>query len=311
MQRGVALLVVLWACTLLAILVGGYASVARVEATQTRFTLGQQRARYAAEAGVMQAIVLLDTRRRHAALAELSGIPQRDTALPGDGRSLVFDFDRLHVAVGILDENGKVDLNQADPRTLKALFIAAGCTAERADALATQVTMWRGYSGVAGGVAAQDDGALRLSPVHVEGEPKHAPFASIEELQSVPGVDVALYAAVEPAITVWSGQSQPQADFAPALALATLPGLDLARARQVIAIRDSVPPGTPLPNLPGGLSLGDALPGNAMTFRAMADDGHGSRAMVEATVLFPMPGTERQGHEPLYTVLRWRDAPGG
>lgn len=47
-QRGVALLVVLWACTLLAILLGGYAAMARTEGLQARYQFEQTRAHYAA-----------------------------------------------------------------------------------------------------------------------------------------------------------------------------------------------------------------------------------------------------------------------
>lgn len=307
-QRGVALLVVLWACTLLAILVGGFASIARVEALQTRFTLGQQRARYAAEAGIARAIVFIQAQRRQALLVEMGGAPLAAGSVPGDGRSLAFDFDRMHVAVGILDETGKVDINSAEPRALKALFVAAGCTETRADELTRQVVEWRGLT--VGPVS--DDGSQPASAVAVAGNNpsgKYRPFAAIEELQALPGMDPALYSTLEPAITIWSGQPAPQPDFAPVLAMAAVRGLDLSKAREVVGIRDSVPPGTPLRNLPGGITLGDALPGHTMTFRAIADDGHGSRATVEATVQFPLAGPERGPHETLYTVLRWRDGP--
>lgn len=307
-QRGVALLVVLWACTLLAILVGGFASIARVEALQTRFTLGQQRARYAAEAGITRAIVIAQARRRQTLLVEMGETPLPAGSIPGDTRALALDFDGVHVVVDMLDETGKVDINTADPRVLKALFLAAGCSPARADELVQRISEWRGpiMSPVS------DDGASPPSaPLVAAGNPtvKYTAFAAIEELQSLPGMDAALYSTVEPAITVWSRQSAPQPDFAPVLAMATLRGLDLTLAREVVRARDSVSPGTPLPNLPSGVSLGNALPGNTMTFRANADDGRGSRVTVEATVQFPVATPERGPNESLYTVLRWRDGP--
>lgn len=309
-QRGVALLVVLWACTLLAILVGGFASIARVEALQTRFTLGQQRARYAAEAGIVRAIVVFQARRRQAMLVEMGSAPPAESNLPGDGRALAFDFDRVHVAVGVLDESGKVDINHAEPRVLKALFVAAGCSAARANRLTRDVLAWRGPS--VSGVA--DDGTPSAQqPAVGIGNPsgKYTPFAAVEELQGLPGMDADLYGRLEPAITIWSGESAPRPDFAPVLAMATVRGLDLSKARDIVRIRDSAPPGTPLTNLPGGLVLGGALPGSTMTFRASADDGHGGRATVEATVRFPFSGPDRVPNETLYTVLRWRDGPAG
>lgn len=308
-QQGVALLVVLWACTLLAILVGGFASIARVETLQTRFTLGQQRARYAAEAGIMRAIVLVQARRHQAMLVDMGGEPLVAGSLPGDGRSLAFDFDRVHVAVGMLDETGKVDINSAEPRALKALFVAAGCPEGRADELTERLAEWRGP--VIGAVA--DDGVPSPAAppaIGANASTRHAPFAAIEELQALPGMDPALYSTLEPAITIWSGRPAPQPDFAPVLAMAAVRGLDASVAREVVAIRDSVPPGTLLQNLPGGIMLGNALPGNTMTFRATADDGHGARATVEATVQFTLMGPERDPQQKLYTVLRWRDGPG-
>jgi len=311
-QQGVALLVVLWACTLLAILVGGFASIARVEALQTRFTLGQQRARYAAEAGIMRGIATIDARRRQAVLAEMSDVPPSGAGLPGDGRSLAFDFDGMHVAVGIQDENGKVDINSADSRTLQALFIAAGCADSRATALRRRVEASRGMVGA----PVADDGTSatpRLASQEPPNTParRPVPFAAVEELQALPGMDPALYGRIEPAITIWSGRQTPQPEFAPLLAMATLRGLDLESARAVIAARDGAPPGTPLQNLPGGLALGDALPGRAITFRALADDGHGSRSLVEATVLFAVAVPERDPRQSLYTIVRWRDGPPG
>ena len=307
-QQGVALLVVLWACTLLAIVVGGFASIARVEALQTRFSLNQQRARYAAEAGVAQAIATIEARRHQALLDQMGEGAAGVSAMPGDGRALAFTFDDMKVAVGIQDESGKVDINRADTRTLRALFTAAGCDEARAEALTHRVEAWRGP--VVGTVG--DDGAAvaaALSAASTGGPRKYVPFVAIEELKSLPGMDPALYGTLEPAITVLSGQSSPQPEFAPLLAIATLRDLDLSKAREVIAIRDSAPPGTILHGLPGGLTFGDATPSDAMTFRVTADDGHGSRAVVEATVRFETATPERDPRVPLYTIVRWRDGP--
>lgn len=306
-QQGVALLVVLWACTLLAILVGGFASIARVEALQTRFTLGQQRARYAAEAGIMRAIVVAEAHHRQAMSMQMGGEAPKVGGLPGDGRSLAFEFEHVHVDIGMLDETGKVDINTAEPRVLRALFMAAGCQTTRADELTRRILQWRGPTA---GPLGDDGPTPTATPVLVSNpSTKYAPFAAIEELQGLPGMDPALYSTLEPAITIWSGQPSPQPDFAPVLAMAAVRGLDLTQARAIVHARDSVPPGTPLQNLPGGINLGDALPGNTMTFRAIADDGHGGRASVEATVQFPMVGLERGLNERLYTILRWRDGP--
>jgi general secretion pathway protein K len=301
-QRGVALLVVLWACTLLAIVVGGFASISRTEALQTRFSLGQQRARYAAEAGIMQSIAVIHARRQKA----VADVPQLPGDLPGDGRSVSFEFDGMRVAVSILDETGKVDLNTADKPVLEGLFRSAGVEARRAADLADNIVEWRTIAG-----ATKDEAARRYAEAGLSYGPRHVPFDSVEELQAVLGMDTPTYAAVAPAITIWSGASQPQAGFAPDLALAALPGMDLPRARALIELRDSVPPGTPVPGVPAGITMDNPKPGNTFTFRAVADDGHGAKAQVEATVRFSRPGSVRDRRIPIYTILHWRDGVSG
>ena len=93
--------------------------------------------------------------------------------------------------------------------------------------------------------------------------------------------------------------------------MAALPGMDLPTARQVVTRRDSVAPGTVLPGLPEGMFMDTSRPGTTLTFHAAADDGHGARAEVEATVRFSQPGVVRDRRVPLYTILRWRDGASG
>src|SRR5690606_38412679 len=62
-QRGVALLLVLWACTMLAILLGGYAALARTEGLLARYQFAGTQAHYAAEAGLMHAVYALQDPR--------------------------------------------------------------------------------------------------------------------------------------------------------------------------------------------------------------------------------------------------------
>ena len=85
-QSGVALLLVMWACTLLAILLGGYAVLAHTEGLQSSFQFQQTRAHYAAEAGVMRAIYAL----------QAPNIADRWTA---DGRIYPFAYDDAKVGV--------------------------------------------------------------------------------------------------------------------------------------------------------------------------------------------------------------------
>ena len=93
-QRGVALLIVLWGCTLLAIMLGGFAALARTEGLQARYQFVQTRAHYAAEAGLVRAIQALQS-------------PDIDSRWVADGRPYVFTFDDAKVTLTIIDEDGK------------------------------------------------------------------------------------------------------------------------------------------------------------------------------------------------------------
>src|SRR6202012_4796892 len=112
-QRGVALLIVMWALTLLAIMLGGYAMLARTEGMQARYQFAQTQAHYAAEAGVMRAIYgLQDT--------------QPQTHWIADGRTYPFKYEEAAVKVSVIDEGGKVDLNAARPEVLMAFLPGVG-----------------------------------------------------------------------------------------------------------------------------------------------------------------------------------------
>lgn len=279
-QRGVALLLVLWACTLLAILLGGYAVLARTTALQTRYQFAQTRAHYAAEAGLMRAIYSLqdpDARRRWA----------------DDGRVYPFRFDGAAVQVSMIDEGGKVDLNAASPAVLQALFRAAGLDAAAAGQLATRVVDWRSF--VIEPSQADRARAMYAAAGRDYG-PRHGPFASLEELQLVLGMTPALYQKLEPAITIWSGRSAPDPNTAPPLALAAIPGLDPQQLQAMQAARQQNAV-TGMPPIGGGITH---------SIRSQAELADGTRAVIRATIRF-QPGTV--GVQP-YSVLRWQEGDG-
>jgi len=279
-QRGVALLLVLWACTLLAILLGGYAVLARTSALQTRYQFAQTRAHYAAEAGLMRAIYALqdpDPKRRWA----------------DNGRVYPFPFDGATVQVSMVDEGGKVDINAASPQVLQALFRAAGLDAMAAGKLAANVVDWRSFVTDLGQA---DSARAAYAAAGRDYGPRHGPFASLEELQQVLGMTPALYQQLEPAITIWSGRAQPDQNTAPPLALAAIPGLDPQQVQAALAARQQ--------NAGTGLSLFSG--GITHSIRSQAELADGTRAVIRATIRLRPGG---MGQQP-YTVLRWQEGDG-
>lgn len=274
-QRGVALLLVLWACTLLAILLGGYAALARTEGLQARYQFAQTQAHYAAEAGLMRAVYGLQ-----------SPLPAQRWV--GDGRPYTFHYDGATVSVRAIDEGGKVDLNAASPEVLRGLFQAAGLKAAEAQALAGHVVDWRSP------IVLEGDAAIQRAAYQAAGRdygPRGGPFASIEELQMVLGMTPALYRQVAPAVTIWAGTASPDPNTAPPLALAAIPGMTPAQLEQIRAARQRNAADSQL-------VLNN---GTTHSIRSEASLADGTRAILRATIRL------QAGQAQPYLVLRWQE----
>ena len=276
-QRGVALLLVLWACTLLVILLGGYAALARTEGLQARYQFAQTQAHYAAEAGVMRAIYGLQD-------------PVLKQRWVGDGRPYAFHYDGANVTVSAIGEGGKVDLNAATPEVLQGLFHAAGLEQAQAQIVAGRVVAWRTQPSLEGEADAQ------RAAYTVAGRnygPRNGPFASVEELQMVLGVTPALYRTVAADVTVWSGNPSPDPNIAPPLALAAIPGMDRQQQNVVYAtrVKNANDPAMVLDN------------GVTHSVKSEATLADGTRAIVRATIRLQ---AAQVGAQP-YVVLHWQE----
>jgi general secretion pathway protein K len=276
-QRGVALLLVLWACTLLAILLGGYAALARTEGLQARYAFAQAQAHYAAEAGLMQAVYGLQ-----------DPIAQRRWV--GDGRTYTFQYDNATIAISAVDEGGKVDINAASPEVLKGLFHAAGLDPAKLQALADHVVDWRNPIGLQGEGASQSGEYLAAGRDY---GPRHGPFASIEELQMVLGMTPSLYQRIAPVVTIWAGAGSPDPNTAPALALSAIPGMTPEQQKEIEAARQKNA-NNPM------LVLNN---GTTHSIRSEATLADGTHAVLRATVRLQ---TGQPNAQP-YTVLRWQE----
>jgi general secretion pathway protein K len=281
-QRGVALLLVMWACTLLAILLGGYAALAHTEGLQATYQFQQARAHYAAEAGLMRAIYALQA-------------PNANDRWIADGRAYPFAFDDSKISISVISENGKVDINAATSDILANLFIAAGVDQKNAGDLAQSVIDWRSFAMSPAQVAE------RKAPYAAAGRdygPRNGPFASLDELQMVLGITPPLYDAIAPYITIWSGRTSPDPNTAPLMDLATLPGMNMQQAQAMIASRTAAAAANPLAGLANN-SITDSIRSEAV----LAD---GTRAVLRATVRL-------QGYQPgsqSFAVLRWQEGDG-
>ncbi len=237
-QTGAALLLVLWLIALLAALIGGFAMSARIEHLQGQVLSRGVVAEEAARAGVEYALVRVvdeDPRRRW----------------QPDGRSYRWRFGGAQVQVRIIDEQGKIDLNTAQPALLAGLFRVLGLEPPEAERLAGAIVDWRDpdtLSQPAGGGEDADYEAAGL-PYGA----KDAPFDTQAELLQVLGVSPQVYARAAPHLTVFSGRDSPEPAFASAVVLAAM-GLD---GETIVQQRERWDPasGQPPPLLGGGVSL--------------------------------------------------------
>lgn len=164
LERGLALVAVLWIVAALGILVTSMGSAVRNElravSTARETVVGQ---------ALGQAAIQL-------ALQDLASRPVRPQALS----YVETEFRGTPIRVRALPLTGLIDINNASPALLASLFRHAGADSERADALAAAAVEVR---------SAKD----------ARGRP--AAFEAPEDLLRVPGVDYTLYAKLSALVT--------------------------------------------------------------------------------------------------------------
>lgn len=285
--RGAALLLVMWLIALLTALIGAFALSARTENLQGRVQVRGLVAQNAARAGVEYA------------LTRVGSSDQKLQWLP-DGRPNRWRYGEAQLEIKIVDENGKVDLNQADMQLLTGLLQSAG-KLEQSEAarLAGAIIDWRDAD-----TLSQPAGGAEDADYSSAGRPygaKDAEFESVAELEQVLGFTPELYARIEPLVTVYSGRTRPEQAFAAKEVLDAmgLNGADLVRQRE----RNQ--PGSQLQGA-GADGVGGGLVGErsgtySIESRARLTDGRESvlRVVVRAGG-GAVPGMP-------YTPLRWEE----
>lgn len=283
-SRGAALLLVLWLIVLLTALVGGFAIAARVENLQARVLVRGLVAQNAARAGMEYALTRVTTTD-----PRLQWKP--------DGRSYRWNYDGADVEVKLVDENGKLDLNQAEPQLLTALLQGAGAEPTQAARLAAAIVDWRDPDQLTQPAGGGEDGDYASAGLPYGA--KDMEFESVAELQQVLGMTPQLYARIEPYLTIYSGRTRPDPTFASAQVLDAM-GMNGA---ETVAQRERGPLGTASQDgtLPLAGMAGDSSGTYSIQSRARLADGRESvlRVVVRAGG-GAMPGMA-------YTPLRWEE----
>jgi general secretion pathway protein K len=288
-DRGIALVIVLWAVVLLGIMAQAFVAEIRTETKLTRNLVDDSAAKALADGGVYAAI---------GRLSEEQALPNAGSgSLPPSWQTA----DGL-VEIAVQDEDGKIDLNTAGDELLSTLFRSVGLDEDAAKAMTDKIADWKDRDNLRRLHGAEDDayGAAGL-PYGA----KDKRFDDVDELRLVLGMTPALYASIAPALTTYNGTAGVDPEAAPPAVLqALLPGRaaaidDILAARQA---QDTAAYEAALERAGFQQTFISRSSRSVFTVRAIARTPGGGTFVREAVVR--LGGRSRKPYE----ILAWRRA---
>jgi general secretion pathway protein K len=288
MQRGVALILVLWVTILLTVIAGSFAFAMRTDMQVVQNSVAIARAEAAANAGV------------HRALMELFKPPTDSERWQADGQVHEFTLAGAKVTVSALDESGKIDINAAAIELLKGLFLSAGLKDDEAVALVDAMQDWRDADDLRRPNGAEEP---EYRAAGLKYKPANAPFQTIEELQLVLGMKPEIYHRIAGIITVYARQPGLNAAIASRAALLAIPGVTAEQVDGFIAQREAARASKqPVPLFPPAARFVGVSNNLAYSLLAEArlEDG---TVFVREAVAQILPDPKRP-----YTFLAWKES---
>lgn len=224
-QSGIALVLVLWVITLLAVIAGNFAFSMRGEAQIARNLVSTAQAQAHADAGVQRAWY------------ELMKPPADSQRWQGNGVVHELLMDGVVVQVSVHDESGKIDLNTASEPLLKGLLLSIGLSEDASVALLDAILDWRDADPLKRLHGAEEEDYRAAGKSFV---PSNAPFETVDELQRVLGMTPELYRMLAPALTVYSRQPGINTVVASREVLKAIPGINPALVEQYLVQRQAL-----------------------------------------------------------------------
>lgn len=266
-QAGIALLAVLWAVALLSLLVLVVSSSVQLEVRTATYRKEAAQGYALARGGVEVAVAELAYPRR----------PNQEKSplwswKPGQ-REGSLRFESGTVELAIVSQSGQLDLNAASPLQLARLFEARGLEPAAASQLAAAIVHWRSPQSPEPEAEAVDAYYRARNE-----RPRHARFASVEELLQVRGMTREIfYGTAEVSeegkirraygvgqdLTVFSRSPLVNVNYASEEVLRSVPGVGPELARTLVAERGREPFAV-LSEISQRLPL--SLPGEALPF---------------------------------------------
>ena len=208
-QRGVALILVLWFIVLLGVLALGLSKMSRNNALIARQLSGVTQARQLAEGGVQLAWANLL-------------MASEEERLLGDGESFSLSFEQGKVELILRNESGKIDINQASEALLVRLFEGHGLPLEQSEALAGAIADWRDKDDLVRLHGAEDEDYLAAGLAYGAAD---SAFTSVSELHKVLGMNENIYRQIEADVTIYSKNPGVVAKVAPLSVLLAISNL--------------------------------------------------------------------------------------
>lgn len=239
-EEGIALLFVLWVLTILMVIVLSFSYATRTETYSTlSFKEGIEN-KFLAEAGIERGIMELFYRNMYR---------DQDVILEGrevwkvDGTPFTGQLGGGNYTVGIIDESGKIDINNLTDLSgiiLKSLLMNSGVQEEAANTIVDSILDWRDPDDLYRTSGAESDYYMTLPNPY---KAKNANFDTLEELLLVKGMTPAiLYGSAEKKgiidfITIYSNSPMISANAAPKEVLTAIPGITPEIADVIISSR--------------------------------------------------------------------------
>lgn len=223
-NRGLALLLVLWALVLLGTLALGFSWSMRTEAMAARNGIDEMRAWFQARTGVSRAVAML-------------------ASLPADNvmaASIAGEDGDASYEVRVESESGKVDVNLIGGEVLLGMLKKGGLPEEEAEGVRDAILDWRDEDDVPRPRGAERAEYGRMTePI----TPRNAKFRGIGELMYVKGVTKEFYEAFLSRVFTTHGNSA-QLNFlrAPEIVLRSLPGVSAEAVDRIVTGRRGEPP---------------------------------------------------------------------
>ena len=244
-EKGLALLMVLWVITLLAVIVGEFCYAMKTEINITRNFKESTQGYYIALAGVNRAAAELIKETSTGIKKNQSPVEDEEDSDSDTNEDLIewrvganippVLFGEGEYKVKISNESGKININKATRSMLLMLLNGFDLDDSEKDTIADSIMDWRDKDNLHRINGAEDDYYQSLDDPY---ECKDEDFDAIEELLLVKGVTADIfYGGLESMVTIYTQTDKININAASFKMLLALPEMTETAAREIIASR--------------------------------------------------------------------------